>query len=71
MNVTNQQTGSYYKFQPFADLRFRLAFSDSANMSEFNTVINNNLGVVGNGAIPPGLPPAGSYDPNMKTKYSS
>ena len=39
-------------------------------MTEFNTDINNNLGVVGNGAIPPGLPPAGSYDPNLQTRYS-
>ena len=70
MNSTNQATGSYYQFQPFADLRFRLAFADSVNMTEFNTDINNNLGVVGNGAIPPGLPPAGSYDPNLQTRYS-
>src|SRR5579875_2885324 len=70
MNVTNQQTGSFYQFQPFADLRFRLAFADSVNMTEINTEINNKLGVVANGAIPPGLPPTGSYDPNLKPRYS-
>ena len=70
MNVTNQQTGSLYKFQPFSDLRIRLAFADAVNMSEINTEINNKLGVVANGAIPPGLPPSGAYDAGLKTRYS-
>jgi len=70
MNTTNRQTGTYYQFQPFADLRFRLAFADAVNMSEVNIAVNNKLGVVGNGAIPPGLPPAGSYNASTKTRYS-
>jgi peptide/nickel transport system substrate-binding protein len=69
MNITNQQTGNYYQFQPFADLRFRLAFADSVNISEVNVDVNNKLGVVASGAIPPGLPPAGSYNSSTATSY--
>lgn len=70
MNTTNQQTGSYYQFQPFADIRFRLAFADAVNMTEVNIDINNKLGVVATGAIPPGLPPSGSYNSSATTQYS-
>ncbi len=39
-------------------------------MTEVNIDVNNKLGVVGNGAIPPGLPPSGSYNPDTTTRYS-
>ena len=45
-NVTNPATGSFYQFQPFADLRFRLAFADAVNMTSININENNNLGQV-------------------------
>ena len=69
-NVTNALTGSYYSFQPFADQRMRLAFADSVNMTEINVDINNKLGIVANGAVPPSIPPVGSYNPNLKPLYS-
>ena len=68
-NVTNPLTGQFYKFQPFADRRLRLAFSDAVNMTDINKLFNNNLGVVANSAIPPGLPPAGVYSTSVKTAY--
>jgi ABC-type transport system substrate-binding protein len=70
MNVTNQRTGTYYQFQPFADIRMREAFADSVNISLINKEINNNLGIVANGVNPPGFPPTGSYNASMPVKYS-
>jgi ABC-type transport system substrate-binding protein len=70
VNVTNPQTLSYYKFQPFADIRFRLAFGDSVNMSQMNQLYNSNLGSVANNLIPPGLAPAGVYNASIKPAYS-
>ncbi len=69
-NVTNPLTGNFYKFQPFADRRLRLAFSDAVNMTLMNAQFGNNLGVVANTAIPPGLPPVGTYNPSLKPAYS-
>ena len=69
-NVTNPATGTYYSFQPFSDLRFRLAFADAVNMSEINLDLNNRLGQVATSAIPPGLPPAGSFDSSITPRYS-
>jgi ABC-type transport system substrate-binding protein len=69
INVTNPITGSYYSFQPFADLRFRLAFADSVNMTEINDEINNGLGQVAQNVVPPGLPPAGSYNSSIQPTY--
>ncbi len=69
-NVTNPFTGTFYKFQPFADLRLRLAFSDSVNMTVMNQQYNNNIGTVANEVVPPGIPPAGSWNASLKTAYS-
>ncbi|MDG6998049.1 MAG: hypothetical protein JRN15_02930 [Nitrososphaerota archaeon] len=69
-NVTNPNTGSFYTFQPFADQRIRLAFADSVNMTEQNIDVNNRQGSVANGLIPPGLPPAGSYNASLTPAYS-
>jgi ABC-type transport system substrate-binding protein len=69
-NVTNPYTGTYYKFQPFADLRMRLAFADSVNMSLINKEYNNNLGQVANEIVPPGIPPAGAWSSSVQPRYS-
>ncbi|MHB8568561.1 MAG: ABC transporter substrate-binding protein [Nitrososphaerales archaeon] len=69
-NITNPQTGGLYTFQPFSDLRFRLAFADSVNLSEINQDINNRLGQVANDLIPPGLPPNGAYNSSLINRYS-
>ena len=69
-NVTNFYTHDYYSFQPFSDQRFRLAFADAINVSAFNTNENDNLGQVEIDAIPPGLPPQGSYNSSITPKYS-
>ncbi|MHB8566037.1 MAG: ABC transporter substrate-binding protein [Nitrososphaerales archaeon] len=70
VNVTNYFTGQLLSFQPFADIRFRSAFADAINVTQFNSVFNNNLGQVQTSAIPPGLPPAGSYNASITPKYS-
>ena len=70
MNVTNPLTGVYYTFQPFADIRLRLAFADSVNMTEINADYNNNLGKVATEGVPPGFPPAGSYNSSITPVYS-
>ena len=69
-NVTNPQTGTLYAFQPFADYRLRLAFADAVNMSNINDYTNNRMGQVAINAIPPGLPPAGSYNSSITPVYS-
>lgn len=69
-NVTSATTGQFYKFQPFADLRFRTAFADAVNMTtEWNSV-GNRIGQVAPNVIPPGLPPEGSYNASIKPAYS-
>jgi ABC-type transport system substrate-binding protein len=68
-NVTNRFTGEYYRFQPFADLRLRLAFADSVNVSDVNVHVNNNLGRVMLNIIPPGLPPEGSFNTSIVPRY--
>jgi ABC-type transport system substrate-binding protein len=68
-NVSNPFSGQFYQFQPFADLRIRLAFADSVNMSAINDFENNNLGQVANSLIPPGFPPGGSYNSSLTPRY--
>ncbi len=69
-NVTSALTGSYYTFQPFADQRLRLAFSDTVNITDIMNTVNNKLGQTAINVVAPGLPPAGSYFPNDKPIYS-
>jgi len=69
-NVTNSITGEFYKFQPFADVRFRLAFADSVNMTSINLNVNNNLAPVAINVVPPGIPPSGSFNSNLTPRYS-
>jgi len=69
-NVTNPQTGSYYTFQPFADVRFRLAFADAVNMSQINIDVNNKLGQVATNVVTPGLAPTGSFNSTLQPRYS-
>jgi len=68
-NVTDT-AGQIRKFQPFADIRFRLALSDAVNLTDANININNKLGQVANEAISPGNFPAGSWDPSVQPIYS-
>jgi len=68
-NVTDA-TGNLRKFQPFADVRWRLAVADSVNMTDVNININNRLGQAPNNLIPPGTAPEGAYDPGIKPRYS-
>jgi ABC-type transport system substrate-binding protein len=69
-NVTNPFTGTYYSFQPFADLRLREAVADSVNLTLIDQQVNNNLGAVANELEPPGIPPTGAYNSSLKTSYS-
>lgn len=68
-NVSNPLTGTYYPFQPFADIRMRLAFADAVNISSVDASVNNNLGQVANELIPPGFPPQGSYNTSVAPIY--
>jgi hypothetical protein len=70
MNVTNMFTGKPYTFQPFADRRLRLAFADAVNMTDIMTSVNNKMGEVAINVMAPGMPPAGSYNPNITPAYS-
>jgi len=64
-NVTDS-VGQIRKFQPFADLRWRLAVADSVNMTDAQININNRLGQVATSLIPPGTAPEGAYDPSVQ-----
>jgi ABC-type transport system substrate-binding protein len=68
-NVTNPYTGTFYSFQPFADLRFRQAVGDSVNLTIINQQVNNKLGTVANGLVPPGIPPSGAYNASLNVNY--
>ena len=69
-NVTNPNTKSYYTFQPFADIRFRLAIADSVNMTQINQDIENNLGRVAINGMPPSFPPTGTFNTSIVPIYS-
>jgi ABC-type transport system substrate-binding protein len=67
-NVTDN-AGNVRKFQPFADLRWRLAVADSINLTDANININNRLGQVAINLIPPGTAPEGAYNPDIQPIY--
>jgi ABC-type transport system substrate-binding protein len=67
-NVTDA-TGQLRKFQPFADIRFRLAVASSVNLTDAGINIGNRLDRVADNLIPPGTAPEGSYNPNIKPIY--
>ena len=69
-NVTNPFTGTFYKFQPFADKRLRLAVADSVNLTQINNQVNNKLGQVANNLDPPGIPPTGTNAAALQPAYS-
>ncbi len=69
-NVTSSFTGKLLTFQPFADRRFRLAFADTLNLTEINQDFNLGLMQIAPNAIPPGMPPAGSFNASIKPAYS-
>ncbi len=68
-NVTSA-TGQLLKFQPMADIRFRLAIADSINMTDACINIFNRLCKVANNLIPPGTAPEGAYNANITTRWS-
>jgi ABC-type transport system substrate-binding protein len=69
-NVTSPLTGAYYSFQPFADLRMRMAFADAVNMTSEWISNSDKLGQVAPNVVPPGLPPAGVYNSSIAPTYS-
>ncbi len=69
-NVSSPLTGTFYKFQPFADLRLRLAFADAVNLTSINISVNNKLGQVAYSPIPLNFPPSGSYNASLRARYS-
>jgi len=69
-NVTNPITSEFYTFQPFADVRFRLAFADSVNMTSINLSVNNKLAPVAINVVPPGIPPQNSFNSSITPRYS-
>lgn len=69
-NVTSPLTGSYYSFQPFADIRLRTAFADAVNMTSEWISNDNKLGQVAPNVVPPGLPPPGVYNSSITPAYS-
>jgi ABC-type transport system substrate-binding protein len=69
-NATNPFTGTYYTFQPFADYRWRQAFSDAVNMSAILQSAANGLGLPANSAIPPFMNPSGTYNASIPAGYS-
>jgi len=68
-NVTDA-TGSIRKFQPFADVRWRLAVADSVNITDADINIANRLWTPPNQMIPIGTAPAGAYNPDIQPIYS-
>ena len=68
-NVTDA-SGQLLKFQPMADIRFRLAIADAVNMTDACVNIFNKLCEVANNLIPPGTAPDGVYNPNIKPVWS-
>ncbi len=64
-NVTDA-SGKLRTFQPFADVRWRLAVADSVNMTDALINIANRLSQVPNQMIPPGTAPAGAYNPDIQ-----
>jgi ABC-type transport system substrate-binding protein len=67
-NVTDT-AGNVLKFQPFADIRFRLAVASAVNLTDVNISVNNKLGFVANEFVPPGTGPEGAYNPNIMPIY--
>ncbi|MGO9644389.1 MAG: ABC transporter substrate-binding protein [Candidatus Bathyarchaeia archaeon] len=68
-NVTSA-SGQLLKFQPMADIRFRLAIADSINMTDACINIFNRLCKVANNLIPPGTAPEGVYNASITPRSS-
>jgi len=69
-NVTDPITGKLKKFQPMADIRFRMAIASAANLTDLNIYANNKLGVEAQNLVPPGTTPEGAYNASNKPAYS-
>jgi len=68
-NVTNPD-GSFRSWQPFADLRLRMAAASAVNMTYMNINVNYRLSVLANNIIPPGTAPEGSYNTDVGPTFS-
>ena len=68
-NVTDA-TGTIRNFQPFADVRWRLAVADSVNITDADITIANRLWTPPNQMIPPGTAPDGAYNANIQPIYT-
>jgi len=69
-NVTNPNTGTYYTFQPLADVRWRTAFADAVDLAQINRQYYDNLNQVALNVVPPGMPPSGAYNPAITPDYA-
>lgn len=61
---------NFQKFQPFADLRFRLAVSDSVNLTSYLDQNAYGLDQASNWMYPPGTAPDGTYQANAQPGWS-
>jgi peptide/nickel transport system substrate-binding protein len=68
-NVTDT-SGRLLEFQPFADIRFRLAVASAVNLTDIAISVANGLVQVANWIIPPGTAPEGSYSPTARPAWS-
>ncbi len=65
VNVTNS-AGQLLSFQPFTDIRFRLALSDAANVTSDLQSLTFGLDAPATWMFPPGTLPVGSYNSTAK-----
>jgi len=68
-NVTDS-AGRLHTFQPFADVRFRLAAASAINLTDTNININNRLGLLTTELVTPGIAPVGTFNPDIKPPSS-
>jgi ABC-type transport system substrate-binding protein len=69
-NVTNPASRTFFSFQPFSDIRLRLAFADAVDLNSVNRRYFDNLGQIAPNVIPPGFPPSGAYNTTILPRYS-
>jgi len=69
LNVTNT-AGTLLSFQPFADIRFRLAVEDSANVTDVLQSVTYGLDQYANWMFPPGTLPSGADKVVTQPAYS-
>lgn len=68
-NVTDD-AGNLLKFQPFTDIRLRLAVCSAVNMSDAELYVMNGLYKTANGLLPPGTAPEGVYNASSTVPWT-